>query len=145
MKYFVNIVLCAVLLATALHAATNADILRIQSEIRAGNVDTAERALQAAMKSDPANGGLYNLRGIIEAQRNQIVAAAASFEKAIDLDPHLTGAYLNFGRACEILSTQDATAIDRAIGRYRRLLAVDPEAAAVREQLAKLLTKQGEL
>jgi tetratricopeptide (TPR) repeat protein len=134
-------VLCALLVSIPLYAATDAEILRIQAEIQAGNIDAAERAVDAAIRTDSANGGLYNLRGIIEATRNQTAAAAASFDKAIGLNPRLTAAYLNFGRACEMLSAQDPAAMDRAIVRYRSLLAIDPEAAEARVQLAELLTK----
>lgn len=144
MKHFV----WAVLISIPLHAATNADILRIQTEIQAGNIDSAERSLQAAIKSDPNNGGLHNLRGIIEAGRNQITAAAASFLKAVHLDPHLTGAYLNFGRACEMLSAQDLTKLG-PLPETREILEVlsekEPKNITPLVELARIAQSQNDL
>src|SRR5690242_45889 len=89
-------------------ATSSAVILRIQSDIQAGNIAVAQRELTAALRSDSRNGGLYNLQGIIQATRGETAKAAESFSLATELSPELVNAYLNLGRACEMLSEHDA-------------------------------------
>jgi tetratricopeptide (TPR) repeat protein len=119
-------------------------ILRIQSYIQEGNLDAAEHAISVALKNAPQDGGLYNLRGIVHADRSELIAAEADFTRAIQLSPSLVGAYLNLGRACEMLSVKDSGALNRAIAQYRKLLKLRPETNEVRLQLSKLLEQQGE-
>jgi tetratricopeptide (TPR) repeat protein len=137
--------LCGLLLLlcwVSAHGATpEATILNIQAEIQDGKLDAAERAIAIAMKNAPRDGGLYNLRGIVYADRNQLKTAEKDFIQAIELNPHFVGAYLNFGRTCEMLEATEPGALNSAIAQYRRLLKLQPEASAVRLQLAKLLEK----
>ena len=125
-------------------ASPESTILRIQTHIQEGNLDAAEQAIAAALKNTPNDGGIYNLRGIVHADRNELKAAEADFTRAIQLSPSLVGAYLNLGRACEMLSAKDPGALTRAIVQYRHLLNLQPDASAVRLQLAKLLEQQQE-
>ena len=46
----------------------------------------------------PGDPRIYNLLGVIDAQENDFAAAESSFQRAIQLDPRFTGAYLNLGR-----------------------------------------------
>ena len=125
-------------------ASPESTILRIQAHIQEGNLDAAEQAIAVALKNTPNDGGIYNLRGIVHADRNELKAAEADFNRAIQLSPNLVGAYLNLGRACEMLSAKDPGALTRAIVQYRHLLNLQPDASAVRLQLAKLLEQQQE-
>ena len=119
-----------------------ATILRIQSDLEAGKIDSAETAIDVALKDNPQDGGLYNLRGIVHANRGEMKAAEVDFTKAIHFSPQLVGAYLNFGRACEMLRSGDGGALDRAIVQYRKLLKLQPASHDVRLQLAKLLEER---
>ncbi|MDQ2841090.1 MAG: tetratricopeptide repeat protein [Acidobacteriota bacterium] len=125
-------------------AASDAVILAIQSSIQEGDIDAAQRAIAVALKNDPRDGGVYNLRGIVEAKRGEFKAAEVDFTRAVQLRPDLAGAYLNLGRACEMLSVTEPEAINRAIAQYRRLLKLRPESNTVRLQLSKLLERRGE-
>jgi tetratricopeptide (TPR) repeat protein len=141
--------LCGVLLAVGYPVASwgsvpDATILRIQSEIESGKIDTAEAEIKAALKDNPDDGGLYNLQGIVDANRNEMKAAAADFEQAVHFRPRLVAAYLNLGRVCETLSGTEPGALDRAIDQYRLLLKLEPASHEVRLQLAKLLEQRGE-
>jgi tetratricopeptide (TPR) repeat protein len=84
------------------------------------------------------------LLGIVHANRNDMKAAAADFTQAVHFSPRLVGAYLNLGRACEMLSSSEPAAEERAIEQYRRLLKLEPTSHDVRLQLAKLLAKRGQ-
>jgi len=107
-------------------------------------MDAAEQAIAAALRDAPNDGGIYNLRGIIHADRNELKAAEADFTRAIQLGPGLTGAYLNLGRVCEMLNAKDPDALHRAIVQYRGLLKRQPGSSVVRLQLAKLLEQREE-
>ena len=107
-------------------------------------MDAAEQAIAAALRDAPNDGGIYNLRGIIHADRNELKAAEADFTRAIQLSPGLTGAYLNLGRVCEMLNAKDPDALHRAIVQYRGLLKRQPGSSVVRLQLAKLLEQREE-
>lgn len=139
---------CSVLLLacqlTAWCAVPDATILQIQGEIQAGRLENAISEIDAALKDNPQDGGLYNLRGIVHANRSEIEAAAEDFARAIRFSPRLASAYLNFGRTCELRNSKVAGELDRAIEQYRRLLKLDPAADKVRIQLAKLLEERGD-
>jgi hypothetical protein len=50
-------------------AAIDASFMpKVQELIQVGDLTSANPALLSVLKSDPRNGGLYNLRGIIDAQ-----------------------------------------------------------------------------
>lgn len=134
----------ATLSSGAAHATTpETVIVAIQDDIQHGDLDSAKQKIDSALKADPQNGGLYNLRGIVHASHNELAAAESDFDRAIHLSPHLVSAYLNLGRACELENAGNFEAIDRAIARYRDLLKIEPGAANVRIQLSKLLEWKG--
>jgi Flp pilus assembly protein TadD len=81
-------------------------ILRIQEEIRAGDLTRAQNEIATALEKDSGNGGLYNLRGIVHAQRNELKAAADDFERATRLSPELSGARGNLEQALVALARQ---------------------------------------
>lgn len=141
--------LCGVLLVSACNvpgwcSVSEVTILQIQSEIQAGKIDSAQFEIETALKDNPRDGGLYNLLGIVHANRNQMDAAEADFSRAIQFSPRLVSAYLNFGRTCEIRSTKEPAAIDRAIEQYRKLLKLEPGSSKAQVQLAKLLEERGD-
>jgi tetratricopeptide (TPR) repeat protein len=116
-------------------------ILAIQDRITTGDLDGASRALEAALRRDPGNGGLYNLRGVIHAQHGEADAAAADFELSIRYNPALTGAYLNLGRILQMRLETGEPDFSRAIALYRKVLGIQPDSAEARFQLAHLLNR----
>lgn len=125
-------------------STSDATILRIQGEISAGRIGNAEAEIKAALRNNPQDGGVYNLLGIVHANRNEMKEAAAAFTQAVRFSPRLVAAYLNLGRAYEMLSSNDPNAIDLATAQYRRLLKLEPASHEVRLQLAKSLANLGQ-
>jgi tetratricopeptide (TPR) repeat protein len=120
------------------------DILAIQQRIASKDLDGASKALDLALRDDPRNGGLLNLRGIIHAQRREYELAEKDFSGAIRLSPHVTGAYLNLARILLLRGAGDSSAARSAIDLYRRVLRVDPSNVEARSQLALLLERQSD-
>jgi tetratricopeptide (TPR) repeat protein len=73
-------------------------IIAIQQQIENGDLDGARTAIGSAAKQYPADGGLDNLLGVIEAQQGHSSAARQAFLSAVRHDPQLTAAYLNLSR-----------------------------------------------
>ncbi|HSM77375.1 MAG TPA: tetratricopeptide repeat protein, partial [Bryobacteraceae bacterium] len=122
-------ILCAFLLlcpGVLLSVTSEQAILAIQQRIGAQDLDGAEKSIALALKDDPRNGGLFNLRGIIHAQRQEYDQAAKDFSKAVELSPGLSGAYLNLARIYQLRSKDDDSAVRSAIDVYRRLLRLQP-------------------
>jgi tetratricopeptide (TPR) repeat protein len=119
-------------------------ILGIQQLLSKNDFSAAGNALAVALKRDPANGGLYNLRGILEAQQQHYGAAEADFTRAIRLNRQLTGAYLNLGRLYVMRIDSDAAAMGKATNVYSQLLRIHPEMIEATYQLAVLFEWQGE-
>jgi len=68
--------------------------------LQSGDLDKASRLLLDAIAHSPNDGGLVNLRGILHAKRNELAEAQVDFESAVRLNPALTPAWRNLGRAC---------------------------------------------
>lgn len=122
---------------------TDQTLLAIQDRISAGDLDGASRLLEAAIRTDQMNGGLFNLRGIIHAQRAETDAAAADFELSIRYSPALTAAYMNLGRILQMRIGTGGQDYPRAIAVYRKILGIQPDSAEARFQLARLLNQAG--
>lgn len=73
----------------------------------------------------PDNAAAWSNRGNVRVRQNQLAAAIADYDKAIELAPQVPDPYLNRGAAREGLGEWDA-----AIADYDRVLAVDPNDAA---------------
>src|SRR2546425_467682 len=73
-------------------------ILQIQQLIQDHDLAEASRKILEAAKQYPADAGLDNLRGIVEAQQGNYAAAEKSFSRALKREPKFTGASLNLGR-----------------------------------------------
>ena len=63
-----------------------------------GRLSEAETALRQALECDPQNGGVRFELGALYLGQNRFIEAAAEFERAIAIDPHMVGAY-EIGRA----------------------------------------------
>src|SRR3569833_236398 len=95
------------------------DILRIQELLTAGNLDAATAALEQDLRQYPNEGGLYNLRGIVQAQRGDLKRAEEDFQAAIRLSPRLEGSYLNLGRLYELQANGNNNGLASAVEIYR--------------------------
>lgn len=127
-------------------AAVSEDtILRIQTYIQDGNLAAANRAIAAALRKDPKDGGVYNLRGIVHAEQQELKLAEADFTQAILLNPGLVGAYRNLGRTCEMLSGADPKALGRARAAMEKAFPVDAQDPAPLMEMARIAEKQDDL
>ena len=61
----------------------------------------------------PTDPGLYNLLGVVEAQRGNRSAAEADFRRALAYAPESTGALLNLGRLYLDDASQDPEGAER--------------------------------
>jgi tetratricopeptide (TPR) repeat protein len=118
-------------------------ILEIQKLIEDRDLVAASRSLSRAAEEFPQDPGFDNLRGIVEAQQGNYKAAESSFNRAIQSEPRLTGAYLNLGRLYQENSTADPRANWKALDVYKRVLAYDSTNAEANYQSAALLLRQG--
>ncbi len=118
-------------------------IQRVQQLIQRGNLGEARNQLSQALKAFPGHAGLYDLLGVVEAQEGNYLAAESDFRKAIQLDPRLTGAYLNLGHLYQKNADRDRDAVKEALETYRRLLRFDPRNTEANYQSAVLLQDHG--
>jgi len=120
------------------------EILRIQQSIEARDLDQARRRLREAAREYPADGGIDNLLGIVEAQQGNYMAAEKSFRQAISREPKFTGAYLNLGRLYQENAAADPGAPVKALGVYAVVLDYDPGNAEANYQSATILLRRGQ-
>ena len=63
----------------------------------------AEYHFQEALRRNPGVAGAHNNLAILYAERGDLSRAAEHFQRAVDLDPTLSGARINLERAREAL------------------------------------------
>jgi tetratricopeptide (TPR) repeat protein len=115
----------------------------IQAAIESGDRPGASRLLSEALAQHPREAGLFNLRGIVHAQQQELAAARADFQQAVRLAPALTPAWQNLGRACQLLSESDSSAMACAAGAWEHVLRALPSDIEARASLATVLEWQG--
>jgi tetratricopeptide (TPR) repeat protein len=131
-------------IATLSPGAQSADsVKKIQQLLEAGDTASAQALLSQALRESPNGGGLYNLQGVLKAQEGDFASAEASFRKAIELEPHLEGAYLNLGRLYQEHVAKDPGAREKALGVYAALLGFAPGHREANYQIAALLMQKG--
>lgn len=147
-------VLCVCLiLLTGLHARAGGwtgpksnsyrdTVMRIQQLIESDHLSDARAMLIGALKQFPANGGLENLLGVVDAQQGHSRAAEEDFEAAIRHDPSLMSAYLNLGRILMLSAQHDPNVRQKAVALYQRALRRDPRNYDANFELAILLKWQ---
>lgn len=119
--------------------AQSDDVLSIQESLRSGDLDKASRLLLDAIAHHPNEGGLINLRGILHAKRNEFAEAQVDFESAVRLNPTLTPAWRNLGRACSQTGN-----VPCAIQAWQHVQRGEPADREAHESLALLFEKRGE-
>ena len=134
------------LLVGILHGSSNApqDLLsRVQQEIQQGALDSARSQLNLAIKQFPSDPNLYNLRGIVEAQKGNRSAAEADFKKALVHAPNSTGTLLNLGRLYLQYASEDPKALAQALDVFQKILRNEPDNVEALYQSAALLSTKG--
>ncbi|HBY60119.1 MAG TPA: hypothetical protein DEH78_09875 [Solibacterales bacterium] len=126
----------AALLLQGQNSATR--YLSIQAMISEGDLAGARREIDRRLAAGPADGGMWNLLGIVEAQEGRIAEAEAAFSRAVRHEPKLLGAYLNLGRA-QSDPRNGRPGVERAVATWRALLSAVPGHVEGRERLAESL------
>lgn len=116
-----------------------ASLLTIQQHIESGDLSGANTLLVQAAKQYPADGGVENLRGVLEAQQGNTAAAVRFFSQAIQHSPKLVSAYLNLGRAYMLQAANNPEMQAKALTTYKSALALSPANAEANYQAAVLL------
>lgn len=148
MQTLLSAVLGCALLIPQLHAQTTAasyreTIEQIQQQIQRGQIRDAQTLTNAALQRFPANAGLENLLGVIEAEQGEMELARKSFSAAIEHDPKLVGAYLNLGRIEMQDAGNDAARRAETVRLYQKVLRLDPTNSEANFQAATLLMWDG--
>jgi tetratricopeptide (TPR) repeat protein len=118
-------------------------LIAIQGSIQAGDQADALKQIEVALTRFPKAGGIYNLRGVIHAQREELAAARADFQQAVKLSPALTQAWQNLARACQLMPGQDAGAVACAVSAWQHVLLARPGDVEARASLATVYEWQG--
>jgi len=118
-------------------------LLRLQQLAQGNDPSTARRELDAAIKQFPSEPGLYNLRGIVEAQQNNPEAAETDFRKALAVEPDFTGASMNLGRLYLQEAPNNPQAVQDALAVYQQVLRHEPGNEEAIYQSAALLSTSG--
>jgi tetratricopeptide (TPR) repeat protein len=129
------------LLAATLCAETGAPertLTSIQQSIEAGKLADALNEVSTAIASYPRDAGLFNLRGVIRAQQNALADARQDFEHAVRLAPHLTPAWQNLARACQL-----STGMSCAAEAWSHVLEASPADPEALFSLAAVYHRQG--
>jgi tetratricopeptide (TPR) repeat protein len=115
----------------------------IQAAIQSGDQAGASKLLAEALARHPKDAGLFNLRGVIHAQRSELKEARADFQRAVRLAPELTPAWQNLGRACQLMTDRDSSAAACAIGAWQHVLREQASDVEARTALVTLYEWQG--
>ncbi len=137
-----GLLILSLVLAGAVRAEqsdTTQTVLAIQQAIESGDLGRASQEVDQALRQHPADGGLLNLRGIVHAQRNEIDEAHKDFADAVRLKPHLTAAWQNLARVCQLEAASTSCAIDS----WQHVLRLTPGDQEAHGSLSLLYEKEG--
>ncbi|RMD82484.1 MAG: tetratricopeptide repeat protein [Candidatus Dadabacteria bacterium] len=110
---------------------------RIVSDERLGNLDEAERGVQAFLRTYPRAAELWLEAGFIAVRRGRLADALERFERASELAPEDPRTWLNLGNAAFELGSYQ-----RAEAAYRKTLELDPSDYFALYNLALLLERE---
>jgi tetratricopeptide (TPR) repeat protein len=106
-------------------------VLRGDALARAGRLDEARAALDAAVAADPSMALAHDVRGVVRALSGDRGGATEDFGKALDLDPGLADAYVNLAIVCT------------SAGDYATALSLCDQAISISEQNALAFSTRG--
>ena len=138
-----GVLLCAALPLGSQNRDVERAIESIQSAIEGGDSAGASRMLSDALARYPKEAGLFNLRGVIHAQRSELADARADFQQAVHLAPGFTPAWQNLARACQFMPDPDPSAMSCAADAWERVLRALPADAEALASLATVYEWQG--
>ena len=141
LRFFAVLAMTAAVSASAEVSASEADLVRAQQLIQAGDLHGARSTLEQLRAHFPGDPRIYNLLGAIDAQEQNLSSAEANFRHAVELAPRFTGAYLNLGRLFQEHGGEQDTA--KALEVYRKILDFEPDNVEANYQAAWLLNRQG--
>jgi tetratricopeptide (TPR) repeat protein len=124
--------------------APQATLRQIAVLLERGDVSTASRVVEPALKTHPADPVLHNLAGVIAVQQGAFEPAETHFQTAIRLAPQSPAAYENLGRLYQERTAGNPAMRARAIAIYRRLLDAEPSSVEGLFQSGFLLALEGE-
>jgi Flp pilus assembly protein TadD len=96
-----------------------------QAWIKAGQSERALSVLDAAIKVDPNQAGLYHDRAVLRAENNHLWEAVDDLNQALDLNPGLTEALVLRAAAYRRLEALDLARVD--LDRARKLAPKNPD------------------
>ena len=108
-----------------------------------GKQEEALRLIAKELTQSPNEAGLFNLRGIVYAQRGELAPARSDFEQAVRLDSGLVPAWQNLARSCQLMTGRDSTAARCTIDAWQHVLRERPTDTEARFSLATLFEWQG--
>ncbi len=114
----------------------------IQELLQGNDAAAAEKRIAEALREFPNDAAFFDLSGVAELGTGNNAAAESAFLKAIELDPLLTGAYLNLGHLYQEKAAIDRDAPRKALAIYEKLLRFEPGNAEANYQSALLLEHQ---
>lgn len=103
-------------------AAQKQQFNKALTEIRAGNLETAEKTLQELVATEPKFAAAHNNLGIVYRQRGKFEQAEAAYKAALSADSNNAKAHLNLGILYDIYLQQPAKALTH-YERYQTLSA----------------------
>jgi tetratricopeptide (TPR) repeat protein len=106
--------------------ASQSTLQEAAAAIERGDLATASRIVEPALKAHPADPVLQNLAGVIAAQQQQFERAETHFRAAIQLSPKNPAAYENLGRLYQEHAESEPAVRAKALDVYRQLLDVEP-------------------
>jgi Flp pilus assembly protein TadD len=101
-------------------------VLAIQKEIEAGNLSGARKLISEVEAKYPHDGGLENLRGVVEIQQGHTAEAKQDFLNAIAHNPRLVSAYLNLSRIEMQTAASDPKVRADALRHSLKIVQLDP-------------------
>jgi len=147
-----GVILCALIVPPATASPPDAStdeerLVQISQAIGSGDLRGARSGLEELLTRLPGDPRIYNLLGVIDAQESHFTAAESSFERAIQLAPRFTGAYLNLGRLYQEHASQKGAQkgeMEKALKVYRTLLEFEPDHVEANYQAAWLFNRLGQ-
>ncbi|MFP4354519.1 MAG: tetratricopeptide repeat protein [Phycisphaerae bacterium] len=115
-------------------------------QLRAGDLDAAEKTFRQAIEADVSYGPAHNNLGKVYLQKKDLHPAALEFQAAIDRMPDHAGPLNNLAMTWEQAWVVDPQlgSLDRAIELYRRAVQLDAENIRYKANLARALDRRGD-
>ncbi len=117
--------------------------LSIQELLTRDNLTDASRRIAEALQQYPNEGGLFNLRGIVHARRDELEAARKDFETSVRLTPSLVPGWQNLARSCQIEGERNKPALACSIHAWQQVAHLKANDSEANGALGLLLEREG--